>query len=135
VALDGTKVAANAAMDRNRTREKLSEQEKALLAEVEALLGRAEATDKDEDDRYGDDSGDGLPMVESAEAELDEVGEVPGKVLVDAGYCSAVFGQIKDCRRLARFLLRGLCKVKGEFELWCLTHNLLKLYRHGLAGG
>jgi transposase len=45
VALDGTKVAANAALDRNRTWEKLSGQEKALLAEVEAMLGRAEATD------------------------------------------------------------------------------------------
>jgi len=41
----------------------------------------------------------------------------------------AVFGQIKDCRRLGRFLLRGLAKVKGGFELWCLTHNLRKLYR------
>ena len=33
----------------------------------------------------------------------------------------AVFGQIKDCRRLGRFLLRGLVNVKGEFEMWCLT--------------
>ena len=318
VALDGTKVAANAALDRNRTWEKLSEQEKLLLSEVESLLGRAEATDKAEDDRFGDDSGDGLPkvgtakerlalirrakaeleiqakerareqeaalkervqeeqeagkkkrgrkpkppndkvedaakanltdpesrimktrkgfiqgynaqavvsqdqimvacdvvqecndvgqltpMVEAAEANLYEIGEEPGKILADAGYCSeenlesmarpgapdpyiavkkdhkqraevepaprgrppkgltrrqqmerklrtkagkamyklrgqiveAVFGQIKDCRGLGRFLLRGLAKVKGEFELWCLTHNLLKLYRHGLAGG
>ncbi len=46
VALDGTKVAANAAMDRNRTFEKLSEQEKALMAEVESVLGRAEPADK-----------------------------------------------------------------------------------------
>ncbi len=61
VALDGTKVAANAAMDRNRTWEKLSEQEKALMAEVESVLGRAEAADKEEDDRFGDDSGDGRP--------------------------------------------------------------------------
>jgi transposase len=318
VALDGTKVGASAALDRNRTWEKLSEQEKALLAEVESLLGRAEATDKAEDDRFGDDSGDGLPkvatakerlalirrakaeleaqargrareqeaavkeraqeeqetgkkkrgrkpkppdekvedaakanltdpesrimktrkgfiqgynaqavvsedqivvacdvvqecndvgqlapMVEAAEANLYEIGEEPGKVLADAGYCSeanlesmarpgapdpyiavkkdhkqraeaqpvprgrppkgltrrqrmerklrtkagkamyklrgqiveAVFGQIKDCRGLGRFLLRGLAKVKGEFELWCLTHNLLKLYRCGLAAG
>lgn len=318
VALDGTKVSASAALDRNRTWEKLSEQEKALLAEVESLLRRAEATDKAEDDRFGDDSGDGLPkvatakerlalirrakaeleaqarerareqeaalkervqeeqeagkkkrgrkpkppndkvedaakanltdpesrimktrkgfiqgynaqavvsedqivvacdvvqecndvgqlvpMVEAAEVNLYEIGEEPGKVLADAGYCSednleymarlgapdpyiavnkdhkqraeaqpaprgrppkgltrrqrmerklktkagkamyklrgqiveAVFGQIKDCRRLGRFLLRGLAKVKGEFELWCLSHNLLKLYRHGLADG
>jgi hypothetical protein len=47
----------------------------------------------------------------------------------------AVFGQIKDCRKLTRFLLRGLDKVKGEFELWSLTHNLLKLYRHGALSG
>jgi len=37
---------AHAAMDRNRTCEKLSEQKKALMAEVESLLGRAEAADK-----------------------------------------------------------------------------------------
>ena len=318
VALDGTKVAANAALDRNRTWEKLTAKEQALLAEVESMLKRAESTDRDEDARFGDDSGDGLPkvstaherltlirrakaeleaqareaareqedalkqreqeekesgkskrgrkpkpvsaeveaeakanltdpesrimktrkgyvqgynaqatvsedqiivacdvvqncndfeqlkpMVELAEANLYEIGEEPGKLLADAGYCSennleymarpgapdpyvavkkdhkqrgddesapkgrmpknltqrqrmerklrtkagkalyklrgqiveAVFGQIKDCRKLTRFLLRGLDKVKGEFELWSLTHNLLKLYRHGAASG
>jgi len=318
VALDGTKVAASAALDRNRTWAKLTEQEKALMVQIEFLLQQAEATDKDEDGRYGDDSGDGLPkvssakerlalirkakseleaqarekaqeqearekereqqeresgrkkrgrkpepvtqcvedeakvnltdpesrimktrkgfiqgynaqaavsedqiivacdvvqdcndfnqlrpMVELCEANLYEIGEEPDKVLADAGYCSevnleylaqpgspdayvavkrdwkqrsdndsvpqgrppknltlrqrmerklktkdgkaqyklrgqiveAVFGQIKDCRKLARFLMRGLVKVKGEFELWSLTHNLLKLYRHGFASG
>ena len=318
VALDGTKVAANASLSRNRTWKHLDEREQALLAEVEAMLGRAEATDAEEDKRFGDDSGDGLPkvatakerlalirkakaeleaqaqertkeqeaaqkarereeqktgkkkrgpkpkainqevdseakanltdpesrimktrkgfiqgynaqavvsedqivvacdvvqecndvgqlvpMVEAAEVNLYEIGEEPGKVLADAGYCSednleymarlgapdpyiavkkdhkqrvddepaprgrlpkdltrrqrmerklktkagkafyklrgqiveAVFGQIKDCRKLSRFLLRGLEKVKGEFALWSLTHNLLKLYRHGASGG
>ena len=38
-----------------------------------------------------------------------------------------VFGQIKACRGLRRFLLRGLRKVTGEWTLWCLTHNLRKL--------
>jgi len=66
VALDGTKVTARAALDRNWTWEKLSEQEKLLLAEVESLLGHAEATDKAEDARFGDDSGDGLPKVATA---------------------------------------------------------------------
>jgi len=318
VALDGTKVQANAALDRNRTWEKLTEQEKALMDEIESMLKRAETTDKEEDDRFGDDSGSGLPkvasakerlalirrakseleaqarerareqeaaleerkldeeqsgqkkrgrkpkpvtkevsdqakvnltdpesrimktskgyvqgfnaqamvsedqiivacdvvqdcndfaqlkpMVELSEANLYEIGEEPGKVLADAGYSSeanleymaqpgapeayvavkkdwkqrgesesvprgrppkglslrqrmerklktkagkalyklrgqiveAVFGQVKECRKLVRFLLRGLAKVKGEFELWSLTHNLLKLYRHGLASG
>ena len=45
----------------------------------------------------------------------------------------APYGQIKDCRNLAKFLLRGLEKVGGEFDLWCLTHNILKLYRHSLV--
>lgn len=40
-----------------------------------------------------------------------------------------VFGQIKQGRGLRRFLLRGLTKVKAEWTLWCLTHNLLKIAR------
>ena len=40
-----------------------------------------------------------------------------------------VFGQIKEARGFRRFLLRGLEKVRKEWSLLCLTHNLLKLYR------
>ena len=40
-----------------------------------------------------------------------------------------VFGQIKEARGLRRFLLRGLQKVRGEWSLITLTHNLLKLHR------
>jgi transposase len=42
-----------------------------------------------------------------------------------------VFGQIKEARGLRRFLLRGLENVKAEWDLICLTHNLLKLFRSG----
>jgi transposase len=38
-----------------------------------------------------------------------------------------VFGQMKDGRGLRRFRTRGLVKVRGEWALWCLTHNLRKL--------
>ena len=41
-----------------------------------------------------------------------------------------VFGQIKQARGIRAFLLRGLEKVKGEWNLICLTHNILKLWRH-----
>jgi transposase/signal recognition particle subunit SEC65 len=44
-----------------------------------------------------------------------------------------VFGQIKEVRGLRRFLLRGLEKVTAEWQLICLTHNLLKLYRWKVA--
>ena len=44
-----------------------------------------------------------------------------------------VFGQIKEDRGFRRFLLRGLEKLRGEWRLVCLTHNLLKLWRYGSA--
>ena len=40
-----------------------------------------------------------------------------------------VFGHMKERRGLRRFLLRGLDKVRAEWTLWCLTHNLGKLIR------
>jgi transposase len=39
-----------------------------------------------------------------------------------------VFGQIKEARGIRAFLLRGLEKVKAEWYLICLTHNILKLW-------
>jgi hypothetical protein len=44
-----------------------------------------------------------------------------------------VFGQIKEWRGFRRFLPRGLHKVRAEWKLICLTHNLLKLFRSGQA--
>ena len=43
-----------------------------------------------------------------------------------------VFGQIKEVRGFRRFSLRGLGNVMSEWDLICLTHNLLKLFRSGL---
>jgi transposase len=44
-----------------------------------------------------------------------------------------VFGQIKGARGFRRFLLRGLAKIRGEWNWVCLTHNLLKIWRYGCA--
>jgi transposase len=44
-----------------------------------------------------------------------------------------VFGQIKEARGMRRFSFRGLEKVAAEWDLICLTHNLLKLFRSGIA--
>ncbi len=44
-----------------------------------------------------------------------------------------VFGQIKEARGFRRFLLRGLQKIRGEWRLVCLGHNLLKIWRYGGA--
>lgn len=42
-----------------------------------------------------------------------------------------VFGQMV-MRNLVRFWLRGIGKVKGEWSLWCTSHNILKLWRSGV---
>jgi transposase len=49
------------------------------------------------------------------------------------GVVEPVFGQIKGARGFRRFSLRGLKKVRGEWSLVCLTHNLLKIWRYGCA--
>lgn len=53
-----------------------------------------------------------------------------GKAIYAARKCvvEPVFGQIKQARGFRQFLLRGKEKVKGEWALVCLTHNLLRLY-------
>lgn len=62
VALDGTKVKANAALDRNRTYEELEREKRELEAVVERLLREADAVDEEEDRLYGPDKrGDELP--------------------------------------------------------------------------
>ena len=44
-----------------------------------------------------------------------------------------VFGQIKQARGFRRFSFRGLENVAAEWDLVCLTHNLLKLFRAGFV--
>ena len=53
-----------------------------------------------------------------------------GKAVYAARKCvvEPVFGQIKQARGFRQFLLRGKKKVKGEWALLCLTHNVLRLY-------
>ena len=294
VALDGTKLKANASKHKAMSYDRMVEKQKALKAEVKQLLAQAEAADNEEDARYGKDhSGDELPAelkrredrirkireakraVEQrarakAEAEgkdpkqarpqpkdqynftdpesrimrgadgfvqaynaqaavepglqlivgqtvtqapndkeqltplitaiEEQSGQRPAEVLADSGYCSEknlqalesaenperriegfiaterlqhdeykqpcpkgplpknatrvdrmrrklktkvgkavyaarktivepVFGQIKQARGFRQFLLRGIAKVRGEWALVCLTHNILKLHR------
>ncbi len=47
------------------------------------------------------------------------------------GIVEPVFGQIKHARKFRQFLLRGIEKVASEWDLICLGHNLLKLFRSG----
>lgn len=62
VALDGTKVRANASKRKAMSYARMSEKEKVLAGEVSALLAEAERIDKDEDKKFGKNRrGDELP--------------------------------------------------------------------------
>ena len=62
VALDGTKVRANASRHKAMSYKRMKEKEEQLAAEVAELLRRAQEVDEEEDRRYGKDKrGDELP--------------------------------------------------------------------------
>ena len=61
VALDGTKIKANASKHKAMSYERMKRREAELAAEVERWLKAAEAADREEDGRYGDRRGDELP--------------------------------------------------------------------------
>ena len=62
VALDGTKVRANASRRKAMSYARMSEKQKILAAEVSDLLAQAERIDKDEDKKFSkDNKGYGLP--------------------------------------------------------------------------
>ena len=62
VALDGSKVKANASKHKAMSYERMQEQEKAIGQQVKELLAQAEAVDAEEDERYGKErAGDELP--------------------------------------------------------------------------
>ncbi len=62
VAVDGTKMRANASKRKAMSYERMKKQETELGEQIRDLLNRAEATDEDEDERYGKDRrGDELP--------------------------------------------------------------------------
>jgi len=80
------------------------------------------------------------PVADPPSADLPVKDQMRRKLLTERGrtvyakrkaVVEPVFGQIKQARGLRQFLLRGLENVQAEWELWCLTHNLLKLHRFG----
>ena len=77
-----------------------------------------------------------------AELEQTVVEQMREKLKTDAGrevykqrklIVEPVFGQVKEVRGFRRFSFRGLAKNEAEWDLICLTHNLLKLFRSGFC--
>jgi len=79
--------------------------------------------------------GDGMSVASPKEKMQNKLRTATGKLLYAARkhIVEPVFGQIKSARGIRKFLLRGLKKVSAEWQLICLTHNLLKIWRRASA--
>lgn len=79
--------------------------------------------------------GEPAPAASAMEKMRHKLGTATGKLLYAARkhIVEPVFGQIKGVRGIRKFLLRGLEKVSAEWQLICLTHNLLKIWRRACA--
>ena len=91
VAVDGTKVKANASKHKAMSFGRMPEKERQLKAEVQELLAQAEATDADEDRRHGPDRcGDELPAeLQRRESRLQRIREAK-RALRDRARAKAV---------------------------------------------
>jgi transposase len=77
--------------------------------------------------------GEGMPPAAKSAAETmrDKLRTAAGRAVykMRKAVVEPVFGQIKEVRGLRGFSMRGLEKVSAEWQIMCLTHNLLKLFR------
>ena len=101
VAVDGTKIKANASKHKAMSYRRMQEADAALTAEVAELLRRAEAADHDEDARYGPDlRGDELPAeLARRESRLAKIREAKAALEADARTQAQAEGKPPDDAR------------------------------------
>jgi len=101
VALDGTKVRANASKRKAMSYARMSEKEKVLAAEVSALLLEAERIDKDEDAKFGKNRrGDELPAeLARRESRLEKIRAAKAALEQEAQARAAEHAEAKACER------------------------------------
>jgi transposase len=85
VALDGTKIKANASRHKAMSYERMKKREAELKAEVARWLDAAAAADREEDKRYGSQRGDEMPdWVADKEKRLDKIREAKAALEAEA---------------------------------------------------
>src|SRR6266403_2143423 len=85
VALDGTKIKANASKHKAMSYERMKKRETELKAEVARMLAAAEAADAEEDKLYGDKRGDEMPdWVADKEKRLQKIREAKAALEAEA---------------------------------------------------
>jgi transposase len=101
VALDGTKVKANASKHKAMSYQRMGEKQRQLRDEVKQLLAQAEATDAAEDAEYGADRrGDELPAdLQRRESRLRRIREAKRVLEARAKDAAAAAGQPSDAAK------------------------------------
>jgi Transposase DDE domain len=141
VAIDGTKVAANASKAANVTLRRVRQ---IAQEEVAAGLAADTDTDTDVDAPPPPDLRDRTKRRQQwarvrAELEAEQAArdtEAAAERQRAADYTAAVaivepvFGHLKDITGLRRFLTRGLTNITGEVHLTAATLNLRRLFTH-----
>ena len=95
VALDGTKVQANASKHKAMSYERMLKSEEKLVQEIAALLAEAERLDNDEDARHGNRRGDELPdELKRREDRLRKIREAQAKLEEEAARTRA--GELRE---------------------------------------
>ena len=85
VALDGTKIKANASKHKAMSYDRMKKREAELEAEVDRWLKAAEAADAEEDKRYGDKRGDEMPdWVADKQKRLEKIREAKAALEAEA---------------------------------------------------
>ena len=85
VALDGTKIRANASKHKAMSYDRMKKREAELRAEVDRWLKAAEAADREEDKLYGDRRGDELPdWVADKQKFLEKIGQAKAELEAEA---------------------------------------------------
>jgi transposase len=98
VAIDGTKIKANASKHKAMSYGRMKQAEAALSAEVAELLRRAEAADRDDDERHGADRrGDELPAeLARRESRLQRIREAKAALEAEAQAAAQAAGDPPD---------------------------------------
>ena len=119
VALDGTKVKANASKHKAMSYERMQQEEARLEQEIQQLIERAEQTDAAEDERYGaDSSGDEIPEeLRRRESRITKIREAKAALEAEQTAADRVKGRRPDDERVAggERPQGGRSKFKREF--------------------
>src|SRR5213594_2616865 len=104
VAIDGTKVKANASKHKAMSYGRMAEKERELKREIAEMLERAEAMDREDDARYGPDrSGDELPEeLQHREGRLKKIREAKAALEAEAKEQAAQEAETAKARTVER---------------------------------